>query len=98
MDLVKRASGLLIPSRLNEEPRFVCNIPGCDWKGYSERERVSHAVAHARDEDLMHELTRSVTEEILGEGDPEYREYLDRKHAQLVKDVGPKEALNPERY
>lgn len=92
------ASGLLIPTRMNEEARYVCNIPGCDWRGYNQREQVAHALTHASDEDLMHELSRSPTEEILGEGDPEYRGYMKRRHAQLLKEVGPREANNPERY
>lgn len=92
------ASGLLIPTRLNDEPKYRCNIPGCDWLGYTQQEQVRHALGHANDEDLMHDLSKSVTEEVLGEGDPEWREYLDRKHRQLVKDVGPKEANDPRRY
>lgn len=91
-------SGLIIPGHLNDEPRYVCNVPSCDWHGYSQQEQVRHALTHANDEDLMAELTYSPVDEVMGEGDPEYMDYLKRKHRQLQKEVGPKEALNPERY
>jgi hypothetical protein len=40
LNLRKTATGLLIPTRMNEEPRFRCNIPGCDWRGYTHTEQV----------------------------------------------------------
>lgn len=93
------ASGLLIPGHMNDEPRYHCNIPGCDWVGYNAREQVAHAQGHANDEDLMHELSRSPVAEIMGEGtDPERQKYLEDRYRKLLPQVGPKEALDPRRY
>jgi hypothetical protein len=93
-------TGLLIPHRMNDEPRYRCNVPGCDAVFYDgeERARVNHALLHAGDEDRIAELTYSPMDDLLGEGDPEYREYLRRRFEQLKGEVGPKEALNPDRY
>jgi hypothetical protein len=93
------ASGLIIPTRMNEEPKYVCNIPGCGQRFYDgeEQARVSHALFHAtQDEDYIQDAIRSPSEEILGEGDPEYRKYLRDRYEQLKGQVP--DPLNPERY
>jgi hypothetical protein len=92
-------SGLLIPSHLNDEPRYVCNFPGCGWKGYTQREQVDHAMHHAtQDEETIHELCKEPTEEILGPGDVEKQVWQKERYDALKKTVGPREALNPKRY
>lgn len=99
MALRKTASGLLIPVRMNEQPTHRCNFPGCDWVGYNDREQVAHVKEHVREsEDEIVEMTTPTLDKILGPGDVERQEWLERRYRQLVKEVGPKEALNPDRY
>lgn len=96
MAMRRTATGLLIPIRMNEEARFDCSF--CDWRGYSEREQVLHIKEHIReDEAEIMEMTKPRLEGVLAE-DPERQEHLRRRHRQLVKEVGPKEALDPKRY
>lgn len=100
MNLRKTASGLLIPIRMNEEPRYTCNLPNCEWRGYNPREQVQHMKEHLREDeaDIM-EMTTPVTEKLMGEGgDPERQRYLEDRYRRLLPQVGPKEALDPKRY
>jgi hypothetical protein len=100
MAMRRTASGLLIPVRMNEEARFTCNIPGCDWRGYTHTEQVIHVKEHIREDeaDIM-EMTTPFAEKVMGEGaDPEYQRYLEDRYQKLLPDVGPKEALDPKRY
>lgn len=100
MNLRRRASGLLIPTHMNEEPRFKCNLPNCDWVGWNPREQVNHVKQHLREDeaDIM-EMTTPVSEKIMGEGgDPERQAYLEDRYRKLLPEVGQKEALDPKRY
>lgn len=95
----RTASGLIIPGRMTEQPTSKCNVPGCGHLSYNDREQVDHAKYHAsQDEDLIQEAVRSINDEIMGEGDPEWSAYLKDRHKKLVKEVGPKEANQPRRY
>lgn len=99
MALRKTASGLLIPVRMNDQPTHRCNFPDCDWVGYSDREQVDHVKEHVRENEAeIVEMTTPVLDRVLGEGDIERQRWLERRHRQLVREVGPKEALDPERY
>lgn len=94
-------SGLMIPTRMNEQPKYRCNIPDCDAVFYDgeERARVAHMLEHANsDDEVIAQQTRDTNLEILGPGDVEKQEWQAQRLRQLVKDVGPKEALKPERY
>jgi hypothetical protein len=94
------SSGLLVPIRPNERPRYRCNFPGCDWHGFNQPEQVAHARFHLREHEAeLHDLTTPVIDRIMGEGgDPERQRYLERRFARLRKDVGLKRALDPRRY
>ena len=93
------ASGLLIPTRMNEAPKYQCNVPGCDAVFYEgeERARVRHSLEHAyNDHEQIEEAIRDPHDEILGEGDPERQNWLKRRFEQLKGEVP--DPLNPKRY
>lgn len=97
--LTKTASGLVIPTRMNEEPRYRCNFPGCDWKGYDPLEQVRHVMRHAsEEEEVIHEICKNPTDEILGPGDVEKQKWQRERYEDLKKRYGPKEALDIKRY
>lgn len=100
MNFRQTLTGLLIPRRMNEQPTHRCNYPDCDWVGYNDREQVDHVMRHVNeDEAEIMEATTPFMERVNPGGlDPEHQEYLERRYRQLVKEVGPKEALRPERY
>lgn len=82
------ASGLMIPGRMNEEPKHKCNFPGCDWLGYTQQEQVAHVKEHVReDEAEIVEFVKAPSEDIFGEGDPEYRKYLSDRRRSLLGQV-----------
>lgn len=94
------SSGLLIPVRMNEAPRYKCNFPGCDWVGWNPREQVDHIKAHVTaNEAEIAEATTPYADKVIGDGyDPEHQQYLERRYKRLLPVVGPKEALDPRRY
>lgn len=91
------AKGIALPRSMfvEREPRYVCNVPGCDYEFYEgeERQRVAHAKWHARvhEAELMEAASASPTGDILGEGDPERQSWLRRRYAQI-------RSLNPRDY
>ena len=94
-------TGLLIPSRMNEEPTHRCNYPDCGWVGYSDREQVTHVMQHVNaDQAEIVEATTPYLDKAIGDGhDPEHQEYLERRFRQLRAAGMPlKEALDPKRY
>lgn len=94
------ATGLLIPSHMNDAPTHRCNYPDCDWVGWNDREQVEHIKQHVNaDEAEIVEATTPFAQKLMGEGgDPERQEYLERKYRRLLPEVGMKEALDPKRY
>lgn len=99
MRLTKGRFGLVIPHRMNESPKHVCNVPGCDAVFYDgeERARINHSLEHANvDEEYIHEATRDTNEDILGPGDDEKQQWQRRRLDQLVGQVP--DPLNPKHY